>query len=98
MGPGGRGESRGDREDGSASGEVKQGAWSTELRARRPPVMEPELIEIKQDRPGFDRFIGSWLCLFDKTMVVDVGPSRSVPKLIDSLTARGVHRVDFVLL
>jgi glyoxylase-like metal-dependent hydrolase (beta-lactamase superfamily II) len=60
--------------------------------------MEPELIEIKQDRPGFDRFIGSWLCLFDKTMVVDVGPSRSVPKLIDSLTARGVHRVDFVLL
>jgi glyoxylase-like metal-dependent hydrolase (beta-lactamase superfamily II) len=60
--------------------------------------MEPELIEIKQDRPGFDRFIGSWLCPFDNTMVIDVGPSRSLPKLIDSLTARGIHRVDYVLL
>ena len=60
--------------------------------------MEPELIEIQQDRPGFDRFIGSWLCRFDKTMVVDVGPSRSLPRLIDSLAARGVHRVDYVLL
>jgi len=60
--------------------------------------MEPELIGIKQDKPGFDRFIGSWLCPFDRTMVVDVGPSRSLPQLIDSLTARGVRRVDFVLL
>ena len=60
--------------------------------------MHPVLIEIPQDRPGFDRFIGSWLCPFDKTMVVDVGPSRSLPKLIDSLTSRGIHRVDYVLL
>jgi glyoxylase-like metal-dependent hydrolase (beta-lactamase superfamily II) len=60
--------------------------------------MEPELIEIQQDRPGFDGFIGSWLCPFDKTIVVDVGPSRSLPRLIDSLEARGVHRVDYVLL
>jgi len=60
--------------------------------------LEAELIEIKQNRPGFDRFIGSWLCPFDKIMVVDVGPSRSLPKLVDSLTSRGVHRVDFVLL
>jgi glyoxylase-like metal-dependent hydrolase (beta-lactamase superfamily II) len=60
--------------------------------------MEPELIAIQQDRPGFDRFIGSWLCPFDKTIVVDVGPSRSLPRLIDSLAARGVHRVDYVLL
>ena len=60
--------------------------------------MEPELIEIKQDRPGFDRFIGSWWCPGAKNMVIDVGPSRSVPKLIDSLTAKGVQRVDFVLL
>lgn len=60
--------------------------------------MQPVLIEIKQDRPGFDRFIGSWLCPFDKTMVIDIGPSRSLPKLIAALTARGVHRVDYVLL
>jgi glyoxylase-like metal-dependent hydrolase (beta-lactamase superfamily II) len=60
--------------------------------------MQPVLIEIPQDRSGFDRFIGSWLCPLDKTIVVDVGPSRSSPKLIDSLTARGIHRVDYVLL
>ena len=60
--------------------------------------MQPTLIEIKQDRPGFDRFIGSWICPGDKPIVIDVGPSRSVPKLIDSLIAMGVHRVDFVLL
>ncbi|MGE5839774.1 MAG: MBL fold metallo-hydrolase [Deltaproteobacteria bacterium] len=60
--------------------------------------MEPELIEIRQDRPGFERFIGSWLCAFEKTMVVDVGPSRSLPRLIDSLAARGIRRVDYVLL
>ena len=60
--------------------------------------MEPELIEIPQDRPGFNPFIGSWLCPVDKTIVIDVGPSRSLPKLIDSLAARGVRRVDYVLL
>lgn len=60
--------------------------------------MEPILIEIRQDRPGFDRFIGSWVCPGDKTLVIDVGPSRSAPKLIDSLTAMGILRVDFVLL
>ena len=60
--------------------------------------MRPVLIEIPQDRPGFDRFIGSWLCPFDKTIVVDVGPSRSLQRLIASLTSRGIHRVDYVLL
>jgi glyoxylase-like metal-dependent hydrolase (beta-lactamase superfamily II) len=60
--------------------------------------MEPELIEIKQDRPGFDRFIGSWWCSGAKNMVVDVGPSSSAPKLIDALAAKRVQRVDFVLL
>jgi len=60
--------------------------------------MEPLLIEIRQDRPGFDRFIGSWVCPGDKPIVIDVGPSRSAPKLIDSLAALGIHRVDWVLL
>jgi glyoxylase-like metal-dependent hydrolase (beta-lactamase superfamily II) len=60
--------------------------------------MEPQLIEIKLDRQGFDRFIGSWICLGDRTLVIDVGPSRSVLKLVDALTAMGVHQVDLVLL
>ena len=60
--------------------------------------MEPTLIELRQDRPGFDRFIGSWLCPYDKTVVIDVGPSRSVTKLIESLSVLGIREVDFVLL
>ncbi|MBN2361155.1 MAG: MBL fold metallo-hydrolase [Deltaproteobacteria bacterium] len=60
--------------------------------------MATELVAIQQDRPGFDRFIGSWLCQTDRTIVVDVGPSRSMPRLIESLAARGVGRVDYVLL
>jgi glyoxylase-like metal-dependent hydrolase (beta-lactamase superfamily II) len=60
--------------------------------------MNPELIEIKQNRPGFDRFIGSWVCPGDKIIVIDVGPSGSVTKLFSALSAMGVHRVDFVLL
>lgn len=60
--------------------------------------MQPTLIELRQDRPGFDRFIGSWLCPYDKTVVIDVGPSRSVTKLIDSLSVLGIREVDFVLL
>jgi glyoxylase-like metal-dependent hydrolase (beta-lactamase superfamily II) len=60
--------------------------------------MEPELIEIKQDRPGFDRFIGSWVCPGDRVFVIDVGPSRSATKLFCSLSAKGIRRVDLVLL
>lgn len=60
--------------------------------------MQPILIEIKQDRPGFDRFIGSWVYPGDKAFVIDVGPSRSMPRLIDSLDALGILRVDWVLL
>jgi glyoxylase-like metal-dependent hydrolase (beta-lactamase superfamily II) len=61
-------------------------------------LMHPFLIEIKQDRPGFDRFIGSWVCPGDKNIVIDVGPSRSVTKLFSSLSTMGIHRVDLVLL
>jgi len=60
--------------------------------------MHPLLIELRQDRPGFDRFIGSWLCPYDKTVVIDVGPSRSVTKLIESLSGLGIREVAFVLL
>jgi glyoxylase-like metal-dependent hydrolase (beta-lactamase superfamily II) len=60
--------------------------------------MHPLLIELRQDRPGFDRFIGSWLCSYDKTAIIDVGPSRSVTTLIESLSVLGIREVDFVLL
>ena len=60
--------------------------------------MEPRLIEIAQDMSGFSQFIGSWLCRGNENIVVDVGPSRSVERLVKSITDLGIHRVDFVLL
>lgn len=60
--------------------------------------MDPLLIEIKQERPGFNGFIGSWLYQSDNTIIVDVGPSNSVNHLIGSLTAMNVDRIDFVFL
>ncbi len=60
--------------------------------------MEPLLVELKQNRPGFDGFIGSWICMGDRNMVFDVGPANSVSMLIKTLKAMNVDRVDFVLL
>jgi len=60
--------------------------------------MEPILVELRQNRPGFDGFIGSWVCMGDRNMVFDVGPANSVSMLIETLEAMNVDRVDFVLL
>ncbi|MBN2033068.1 MAG: MBL fold metallo-hydrolase [Deltaproteobacteria bacterium] len=60
--------------------------------------MDPILIPIKQDKPGFDRFIGSWLYQGRHPIVVDVGPSRSINILVRRLSELDVKRVDFVLL
>jgi len=60
--------------------------------------MTPVLIPIKQDKPGFERFIGSWICPGDPSIVVDVGPSRSVNLLLQSLSELGMARIDFILL
>ena len=60
--------------------------------------MNPALIELKQNQPGFGGFIGSWLIAGRENLVVDVGPSCSIDQLIRSLTALGVDRVDRVLL
>jgi glyoxylase-like metal-dependent hydrolase (beta-lactamase superfamily II) len=60
--------------------------------------MNPTLIELKQNKPGFRRFIGSWLITGRENIVVDVGPSNSIDQLIHSLTESGVDRIDRVLL
>jgi len=60
--------------------------------------MDDQLIEIKQDIPGFDNFIGSWLCRDDSTVLVDVGPAGTAGRLIRSLEALGLERIDFILL
>lgn len=58
----------------------------------------PLQIEIKQDRPGFERFTGSWVCTGDINVVVDVGPACSAQRFIKALSDRGVTSVDYVLL
>lgn len=58
----------------------------------------PKLIEIKQDKPGFDRFIGSWLCLGEAVAVIDVGPANSAGRLLEALASMNIDRVDYVLL
>ncbi|MFC1823768.1 MBL fold metallo-hydrolase [Thermodesulfobacteriota bacterium] len=60
--------------------------------------MNPLLIEINQDVPGLDRFIGSWLCRGDRNVLVDVGPANSARRLVESLEALHLERLDYVLL
>ena len=60
--------------------------------------MNPTLVEIEQDWPGLDPFIGSWVQKGEINFVVDVGPSRSMNRFIASLEAMNVDRVDFVLI
>jgi glyoxylase-like metal-dependent hydrolase (beta-lactamase superfamily II) len=56
------------------------------------------LLEIPQDLPGFNGFIGSWVYRGDLNLLVDVGPANSVSRLIDVLVRMGVDRVDYILL
>lgn len=60
--------------------------------------MKTALIELMADVPGFDHFIGSWVCLGPRNVLVDVGPSNAVLRLIQGLKTMGVERIDTVLL
>lgn len=60
--------------------------------------MKPILIDIDQDRPGFNHFIGSWLCRGERNILVDVGPASSANRLLRSLKDRGVETLDLILL
>jgi glyoxylase-like metal-dependent hydrolase (beta-lactamase superfamily II) len=60
--------------------------------------MEEKLIEIKQDRPGFDHFIGSWFCRNDLALLVDVGPANTADRLLESLEHLDVEKIDYILL
>ncbi len=60
--------------------------------------METKLVEIEQDMPGFNNFLGSWVCEDDINFLVDVGPAKTSGKLIDSLKSLKLDRVDYILL
>ncbi len=56
------------------------------------------LIEIKQNIPGFDNFIGSWLFQDELTLLVDVGPANTCHRLMESLARLNINRIDYILL
>jgi glyoxylase-like metal-dependent hydrolase (beta-lactamase superfamily II) len=60
--------------------------------------LEPELIVIPLESPGFDRFIGSWLCRGNMNILVDTGPASSAEGLMETLEKIGIRRLDLVLI
>jgi len=57
------------------------------------------LIELEQSMTGFRNFISSWLYRSDSfTFLVDPGPLNSVEKLVETLEALNVTRIDYILL
>jgi glyoxylase-like metal-dependent hydrolase (beta-lactamase superfamily II) len=60
--------------------------------------MTVRLIEIPQDLPGFNQFIGSWACTGPLNFLVDVGPAESAHRLIQSLESIGMDRIDYILI
>ena len=60
--------------------------------------MHETFLPIKQDLPGFNPFFGSWVCQGDLNVMVDVGPANTAGRLLDSLKAAGIERLDYILL
>lgn len=61
-------------------------------------AMREQLVEIKQNMPGYNPFFGSWVCQDDLIFLVDAGPANSAGRLIHSLQSLRLERIDFVLL
>ena len=60
--------------------------------------MEIIRVELDQKMNGFNGFIGSWVCKGNLNIVIDVGPRFSVHNLVETLKAKGMKRIDLVLL
>ncbi|OPL14507.1 MAG: hypothetical protein AVO39_09040 [delta proteobacterium MLS_D] len=57
------------------------------------------LIDLDQPRRGFEKFISSWLVRREgATILVDPGPSSSIPRLEEELETLAVKKIDFVLI
>ncbi|MGA2317189.1 MAG: MBL fold metallo-hydrolase [Thermodesulfobacteriota bacterium] len=56
------------------------------------------LIELEQEMEGFRKCIGSWFFKGKYKFLVDVGPKASVGKLIESLKAIDIRKLDFIFL
>ena len=60
--------------------------------------MDIKLIEIKQDFPCFNGFLGSWACKGHMNFLVDVGPANTSGHLINALESFGLDRIDYIFL
>lgn len=56
------------------------------------------LIGLEQEMEGFENSIGSWFFDGKYKFLVDVGPKASVGRLVESLEALDVERLDFIFL
>jgi glyoxylase-like metal-dependent hydrolase (beta-lactamase superfamily II) len=56
------------------------------------------LVSLPVDIPGFDGFIGTWLCAGHPRILVDPGPSVTVPALLAALAELGFGSPDLILL
>jgi glyoxylase-like metal-dependent hydrolase (beta-lactamase superfamily II) len=60
--------------------------------------MQPRLIPTTQDIAGLDRFIGSWVCVGTRNVLIDVGPACAIGNLVDSLLAMKLEKIDLALI
>jgi len=57
------------------------------------------LIDLDQKRPGFRKFIASWFLRHaSKNILIDPGPSSTIPLLVNALKALNISRLDYILL
>lgn len=60
--------------------------------------MTVRLVEIPQDSPGFNQFIGAWVCQGKTNFIVDVGPANTATRLVNALESLGIDTIDYILL
>lgn len=64
-----------------------------------PSGLTLELLPLDQPKTGYQQFISAWLLRHaGAALVVDPGPTRSIPALVAQLRARGVEELDGILL
>jgi glyoxylase-like metal-dependent hydrolase (beta-lactamase superfamily II) len=66
----------------------------------KPIEVSPDLylVPLDQDIEGFTDFISAWVYKGEKTLLVDVGPAATVPRLVRTLNTLNIRHLDAILL